>query len=134
MTTITAADGVSFWAAAPTTEACPPLMGHQTADVAVLGGGFAGLSAAYHLVCERPDLDVAVVESQQVGAGASGRNTGILRPGVGGTMTDLCRRFGDQEAARLYRASVDASVRSEPSSGGKASGASSRTCPTSRWP
>ena len=40
-----------------------------------------------------------------MGAGASGRNTGILRPGVGGTILDLCRRFGPDGARRLYRAS-----------------------------
>ncbi len=73
-----------------------------------MGAGFAGLSAAYHLARARPGLDVVVVEAAVAGAGASGRNTGILRPGVGGTVLDLCERFGERTARRLYAASVDA--------------------------
>ena len=108
MTKATVPDGMSFWDGGADVPASPQLVGDTTADVAIVGAGFSGLSAAYHLVRERPDLDVVVLESQRAGSGASGRNTGILRPGIGGSVLDLCRRFGEQEGARLYQASVDA--------------------------
>lgn len=54
----------------------PSLTGKQFADVAVVGGGFAGLSAAQHLKSSKPDLSVALIEAKHIGFGASGRNAG----------------------------------------------------------
>lgn len=101
-------DDLSFWVDAPDERPCPPLHGDARAEVAVVGGGFAGLSAAYHLVQERPGLDVALVERNSIGSGASGRNTGMLGPRVGGMLLDLRRKFGEAEARRLYESSVEA--------------------------
>ena len=56
----------------------PSLSGAQFADVAVVGGGFAGLSAAHHLKSSEPGLSVALVEAKHIGFGASGRNAGWL--------------------------------------------------------
>ena len=56
-------------------------------DVAVIGGGFTGLSAA--LACAENGLKVALLEAQSIGFGASGRNGGQLIPGAGG----VCRRW-----------------------------------------
>jgi gamma-glutamylputrescine oxidase len=105
MTVPVARQDLSFWVDTPDPLSCEPLEGEARADVAIIGGGFSGLSAAYHLIRERPDLEVILLEAQVVGCGASGRNTGILRPGVGGTILDLCRRFGPDGAGPLYRAS-----------------------------
>ena len=55
----------------------------RTLDVVVVGGGLAGLSTAYHALREAPGLRVAVLEAGRIGAGASGRNTGMVGPGVG---------------------------------------------------
>jgi gamma-glutamylputrescine oxidase len=101
-------DDLSFWAEAPDAQPCAPLRGHALADIAIIGGGFAGLSAAYHLVRARPDLEIVLVEAGCVASGASGRNTGMLGPRVGGSIVDLCRRFGDADARRLYNISVEA--------------------------
>lgn len=73
-----------------------------------MGGGLAGLAAAYHLVRARPGLDLVLVEAGRVGGGASGRSTGMVGPGVGGSIVALRRRFGDALAARMFRASLDA--------------------------
>jgi gamma-glutamylputrescine oxidase len=106
-------DDLGFWVDSPDPLPCPPLRPgpgsrRARAQVAVVGAGFAGLSTAYELVRRSPGLDVVVVESTVAGAGASGRNTGILRPGVGGTVLDLCRRFGEDTARELYAASLSA--------------------------
>jgi gamma-glutamylputrescine oxidase len=77
-------------------------------DVAVIGGGFTGLSAAYHLLTQRPGIKVAVLEAQRIGAGASGRNTGMLGPGVGQSLTSLVRRHGPARAKALYAATLRA--------------------------
>jgi glycine/D-amino acid oxidase-like deaminating enzyme len=82
--------------------------GTQRVDVAVIGGGLTGMSAAYHLLQRRPGARVAVLEAVRVGEGASGRSTGMLSPGVGQSLTSLIRRLGPARAQALYRASLDA--------------------------
>ena len=56
----------------------PPSIGSTTADLAIVGGGFTGLWAAVQAKEDDPDLDVVVLESGEVGIGASGRNGGFL--------------------------------------------------------
>jgi gamma-glutamylputrescine oxidase len=51
-------------------------------DVAVIGGGYTGLSAAYHIRRAAPNKRVAVLEARGVGNGASGRNGGMMLPNV----------------------------------------------------
>ncbi len=50
----------------------------QTVDFAVIGGGFAGLSAARRLRQLNPDARIAVLEAGRIGEGASGRNSGFM--------------------------------------------------------
>ncbi len=57
----------------------PQLTEPITADVCVIGGGYAGLSAALHLA--RQGASVALLEATQVGSGASGRNGGQVHNG-----------------------------------------------------
>lgn len=54
------------------------LEGQQTADVAVIGAGFAGLSAARRLLQIDPSLRVAIVEAGRVAEGSAGRNSGFM--------------------------------------------------------
>ena len=56
----------------------PPLRGEARADVAVVGGGILGLSLAFHLA--ESGARVALLEAEEAGFGASGRNTGFLVP------------------------------------------------------
>ncbi|GMG84403.1 FAD-binding oxidoreductase [Paralimibaculum aggregatum] len=71
--------GVSGWAAIlPARAPCPALAGRQTADVAIIGAGFAGLSAARRLAQLDPALRIAVLEAGRVAEGAAGRNTGFM--------------------------------------------------------
>ena len=55
-----------------------PLPGPAEADVAIVGAGFTGLWTAYYLKRARPSLRVVVLEAEQAGFGASGRNGGWL--------------------------------------------------------
>ncbi len=67
----------SYWAQAqPPTH--PPLTSDMAVDVAIIGGGYTGLSAAWHLAQAAPDLKIALLEAQQVGHGASGRHGGMV--------------------------------------------------------
>ena len=56
----------------------PPLSGLIEADVAVIGGGIGGLSAALHL--RQAGISTVVLEACTIGAGASGRNNGQVIP------------------------------------------------------
>lgn len=77
-------------------------------DLAVVGGGFAGLSTAYHALERFPGLRVAVLEAGRIGDGASGRNTGMVGPGVGQSLPSLVQRVGLETARTLYLATLEA--------------------------
>ncbi len=100
----------SYWetqrASHPTVDA-PPLVNDEVAEVAIIGGGYCGLSAAYHLA--RAGIDARVVEAGAIGWGASGRNGGFCS--VGGTWlgpAELTAAYGEAETLAFYRELVDA--------------------------
>lgn len=72
---------------------CPILTEDLEADVAVIGGGFTGLSTALHL--SESGVDVCLVEAEEIGHGASGRNGGQLNPGIKLGLDALLQRFGE---------------------------------------
>jgi gamma-glutamylputrescine oxidase len=78
----------------------PRLLGEVTCDVCVIGGGFTGLSAALHLT-ER-GYDVALLEAQRIGWGASGRNGGQLGSGHRQSQGELERLVGAEQARALW--------------------------------
>lgn len=83
-----------------------PLQGAVTADVCIVGGGFTGLWTALMLKADDPSLDVALIEGDICGGGASGRNGGFVMSWWSkfSTLKKLC---GTEEAIRLARASAD---------------------------
>lgn len=86
-----------------------PLTGLVGADVCIVGAGYTGLWAAYHLAKARPDLKIAIVEKEVVGYGASGRNAGWLSPLVPGNRKVFSKTAGDREAGiRLQRRMLEA--------------------------
>ena len=84
----------------------PPLHGETVADVAVVGGGFTGLSAALHLA--EAGASVVLVEAHAIGHGASGRNGGQVNPGLKHERASLERRFGTKAGGRFYRMGFEA--------------------------
>lgn len=90
----------SLWAAtAPPAPPTPPLQGAAEADVAVVGAGYTGLSAALHLA-ER-GATVLVLDQGEVGWGASGRNGGQVIAGLKLDPDAIERKLGPERGARL---------------------------------
>ena len=83
------------------------LEGEQTADVCIVGGGYTGLWTALRIKELEPGCDVAIVEADVCGAGASGRNGGFLTTWWSklGTLIKAC---GEEEGVRIARASEEA--------------------------
>ena len=86
----------------------PPLRGEETADVAIIGAGYTGLSAAYHLKAADPSLDVAVLESGTVGCGASGRNGGFVMTLFGASLGLMKMLHGATRVREAHRYMADA--------------------------
>jgi glycine/D-amino acid oxidase-like deaminating enzyme len=75
-------------------------------DVAIIGGGYTGLSAARALA--RRGADATVLEQHTIGWGASGRNGGQVLPGYKPEMEALAHRLGPERAGRMFQLSLDA--------------------------
>ncbi|UDM04499.1 NAD(P)/FAD-dependent oxidoreductase [Streptomyces longhuiensis] len=73
-------------------------------DFVIVGGGLTGLWAAYYAAAEQPDAKITVLEAEEVGYGASGRNGGWLSPlipGNRGVYAKAARRRGQDGAAAI---------------------------------
>lgn len=96
------------WYAASTELPPPnaPLTGPIVADVAVIGAGLTGLSAALHLA--EAGYDVVVLEAHRVGWGASGRNGGQLCTGFHRDQDEIEALLGRATAHALWRLGLQA--------------------------
>lgn len=70
------------------------------ADIAIVGGGMAGLSAAQEF--SRRGLSVVVLEKTYCGAGASGKSSGFITPDSELGLVALADRYGDEQAKALW--------------------------------
>ena len=100
----------SYWEATAGSTPTPneKLSGTQSCDVAIIGGGYTGLSAALHLARDY-DIDVCLLEAGHVGWGASGRNGGFCT--IGMTKVPLAsqlKRFGVEQTRAFYQSQADA--------------------------
>jgi gamma-glutamylputrescine oxidase len=89
-----------YRATANARETRPEFAGGMEYDVAVIGGGFTGLSAA--LACAEKGLKVALLEAETIGFGASGRNGGQLIPGLRWSMREIDAEFGRARAQAIF--------------------------------
>ena len=74
-------------------------------DVAVIGGGYTGLSAARTLA--KSGTSVVVLERETIGWGASSRNAGIASSGLKAGMVNIFKRYGREYGLKFWRASLD---------------------------
>jgi gamma-glutamylputrescine oxidase len=91
---------------APSVPARPALSGVVRAETAIVGGGLAGLATALSLT-ERGRTSV-LVEARTIGAGASGRNGGMVSAGFAAPTRLLERAAGPEAARSLMRLSREA--------------------------
>ena len=97
----------SLYAASPDLAPAFPRLGESVrADVAIIGGGYTGLSAALHLA--EAGVSAVVVEANSVGWGASGRNGGQLHTGQRRDQEWLEAKFGEDGARALWRLAEEA--------------------------
>ena len=95
-----------FWQA--TMPALPDRSGRplpESADVVVIGGGYAGINAARELA--RRGVKVTLVEANTLGWGASTRNGGIVHAGYKWGPRELIKRYGQESGRALYRETLD---------------------------
>ena len=77
---------------APPAPETTPLAGAVTADVAIVGGGYTGLSAALHLA--EAGVKVVLLEAKEIGFGGAGRNVGLINAGMWVMPDDLPGELG----------------------------------------
>jgi gamma-glutamylputrescine oxidase len=95
-----------YAASADPAPAFPRLRENLRTDVAIIGGGYTGLSAALHLA--EAGIGAVVVEANSVGWGASGRNGGQLHSGQRRDQDWLERKLGRDAARALWRLAEEA--------------------------
>jgi len=83
----------------------PRLQGRERVDVAILGAGFTGLSAAIELA--DAGMKVAVLEAGTIGSGASGRNGGQVIFGYSCEQAKIAALVGLEQAQRLFEWSLE---------------------------
>jgi glycine/D-amino acid oxidase-like deaminating enzyme len=101
--------GGNFWELSKERrDVAPPLSGDLSVDVAVIGAGYTGLAAAYHLKVAEPGLDVAVLEAETAGYGASGRNAGFVMTLFGASLASMVARHGPERVRQAHDYMVSA--------------------------
>ena len=82
-----------------------PAMPMQKCDVAIIGGGIAGLTAAHELA--KAGYHVALLESHHIGWGASGRNGGFVSAGFAQGLGNIEKRIGLKATKAIYGLSCE---------------------------
>lgn len=77
----------------------------EKVDVAIIGGGYTGLSAA--LTLAKRGVKVVVLEAETIGWGASSRNGGMTLTGLKVSMQTIIKKHGRELAKELFQASLD---------------------------
>jgi gamma-glutamylputrescine oxidase len=95
-----------YAASAGSAPAAVSLRGDAKADVCIIGAGYTGLSAALHLATA--GANVVVIEAEDIGFGASGRNGGQIHPGHRKSQAELEKWLGIGHARDLSNLSEEA--------------------------
>ena len=100
----------SYWEASAgrTDLRAEALAADDSCEVAIIGGGYTGLSTAYHLA-KYHNIEARVLEAGHIGWGASGRNGGFCS--IGGSSLGTAQqiaRYGGENVRHYYQSQVDA--------------------------
>lgn len=72
------------------------------ADIVIIGGGFAGVATAYHILKDNPNPpSIVLLEARKICSGATGRNGGHVKPDTYFNVTKYTKLFGARAAAEL---------------------------------
>src|SRR5208283_466432 len=96
---------LNYWLTTVQMPAPPAQPLPERVDVAVIGAGFTGLSAA--LALAKRGVKVAVLESETIGWGASSRNGGMVLSGLKLGVNQLISKYGRELTRRMYGASLE---------------------------
>lgn len=93
-------EAISLWdASAEERDHSAPLQHNDAVDVAIIGGGFTGLSTALH--CAQKGLSAQVLEARQIGFGGSGRNCGLVNAALWLPPQDVRSQLGQTYGPRF---------------------------------
>lgn len=90
-------------------ELAPELVGERSADVVIVGGGYTGMWAAWHVKQLEPEARVVLLEADRCGFGPSGRNGGFCNV-MWFSLPNMRRRWGDAGALAVARAAEAAAA------------------------
>src|ERR1700691_4566180 len=96
---------LNYWLTTVQMPAAPAQPLPEGADVAIIGAGFTGLSAALSLA--KRGAKVVVLESETIGWGASSRNGGMVLTGLKLGVNKLISMYGRELTRRMYAASLE---------------------------
>ncbi len=89
-----------LWAATlPSRPYLNPLKGDKSTDIAIIGGGYTGLSSALHLA--ETGRECALLEAAEIGYGGAGRNVGLVNAGLWLMPDELVRIAGKVYGEKL---------------------------------
>jgi glycine/D-amino acid oxidase-like deaminating enzyme len=94
---------------APRGEVAPEMAGKRSADVVIVGGGYTGMWAAWHIKGLEPEARVVLLEADRCGFGPSGRNGGFCNL-MWFSLPNMRERWGDAGALAVARAAETAAV------------------------
>ncbi len=97
-----------YWPTTVTADEAPAATGHLSCDIAIIGAGFTGLSAALHLAGD--GVDCIVLDAQTPGWGASGRNGGFCCLGGAAASNTILKQLYGEPARREFRDSEQLAV------------------------
>lgn len=80
----------------------PPLMHSLEADVVIVGGGMAGITAAQSFAAKKKK--VVLLEAYYCGAGASGKSSGFITPNSEISLSNFIARYGDAGGKAIWKA------------------------------
>ncbi|KAJ9650742.1 hypothetical protein H2198_009967 [Neophaeococcomyces mojaviensis] len=82
----------------------------QDVDLVIVGSGISGSSIAHHLLNEKPELKIVMLEARQAASGASGRNGGHTKTATYRSFLENVQEVGEEDAVKVSKLEYDCMV------------------------